>query len=42
LTGRRWRIRQVVQGPDGFLYLGVDRFWLGEDFGMLIRLRPAD
>ncbi len=42
LTGRRWRTRQVVEGPDGFLYLGVDRFWLGEDMGMLIRIRPAD
>lgn len=42
LTGRRWRVREVVQGPDGFLYLGVDRFWLGPDQGMLIRLRPAE
>jgi aldose sugar dehydrogenase len=42
LTGRRWRTRQVVQGPDGFLYLGVDRFWLGEEMGMLIRIRPAE
>ena len=42
LTGRRWRIRQVVQGPDGFLYLGIDRFWLGEESGMLVRLRPVE
>lgn len=42
LTGRKWRTRQVVQGGDGFLYLGVDRFWLGEAMGMLIRIRPAD
>jgi hypothetical protein len=42
LTGRKWRIREVVPGPDGFLYPGVDRFWLGEDRGMLERIRPAD
>ena len=30
----RWRIREVRQGPDGALYLGVDD-------GMLLRLRPA-
>jgi glucose/arabinose dehydrogenase len=42
LTGRKWRTRQVVEGPDGFLYLGVDRFWLGEEMGMLVRIRPAE
>ena len=30
----RWRIREVRQGPDGALYLGVDD-------GLLVRLRPA-
>lgn len=30
----RWRVREVRQGPDGALYLGVDD-------GMLIRLRPT-
>ncbi|MEZ5041307.1 MAG: PQQ-dependent sugar dehydrogenase [Saprospiraceae bacterium] len=33
LTDYPWRIRCVKQGPDGFLYLGVD-------VGMIIRLRP--
>jgi glucose/arabinose dehydrogenase len=32
--GNRWRVRNVVQGPDGYLYLGVDG-------GMVLRLRPA-
>jgi len=31
---RRWRVRSVVQGPDGFLYLGVDG-------GMVVRIRPG-
>jgi glucose/arabinose dehydrogenase len=30
----RWRVREVRQGPDGALYLGVDD-------GMLVRLRPT-
>ena len=30
---RNWRVRQVVQGQDGFLYLGVDG-------GSLLRVRP--
>jgi len=34
LTGPKWRIRVVKQGPDGLLYVGVD------NDGMLIRLRP--
>ncbi len=32
--GIPWRVRAVTQGPDGFLYLGVDT-------GMLLRVRPA-
>jgi len=32
--GNRWRVRNVVQGPDGYLYIGVDG-------GMVLRLRPA-
>ena len=35
LRNFRWRVRVVRQGPDGFLYLGVDE-------GMLVRLRPAE
>jgi glucose/arabinose dehydrogenase len=34
LGERNWRLRNVVQGPDGFIYLGVDG-------GMLVRLSPA-
>jgi glucose/arabinose dehydrogenase len=33
--GTQWRVRAVAQGPDGFLYIGIDS-------GMLLRLRPAD
>ncbi len=32
--GMPWRVRAVAQGPEGFLYLGVDT-------GLLLRLRPA-
>ncbi len=31
--GLAWRVRAVSQGPDGFLYIGVDS-------GMLLRIRP--
>lgn len=34
LSDRGWRIREVRQGPDGFLYLGVES-------GLLVRLRPG-
>ena len=34
LADRKWRVRNVCQGPDGYLYLGVDG-------GMVLRLRPA-
>jgi glucose/arabinose dehydrogenase len=33
--GRSWRVRNVKQGPDGYLYIGVDG-------GMVIRIRPAN
>jgi glucose/arabinose dehydrogenase len=33
--GTPWRVRAVAQGPDGFLYIGIDS-------GMLLRLSPAD
>lgn len=35
LLPQRWRVRLVSQGPDGYLYLGVDE-------GMLLILRPAE
>lgn len=34
LDDRNWRVRFVEQGPDGFLYLGVDD-------GLVVRLRPT-
>jgi len=34
LTTANWRVRAVKQGPDGFIYLGVDN-------GMILRLRPV-
>jgi glucose/arabinose dehydrogenase len=37
LRGRRERIRDVRQGPDGLLYLVTD-----EEAGALLRLEPAD
>ena len=37
LRGRRDRIRDVRQGPDGFLYVLTD-----EDPGALLRIEPAD
>ncbi|MGH7517686.1 MAG: PQQ-dependent sugar dehydrogenase [Gemmatimonadales bacterium] len=33
--GLPWRVRAVAQGPEGFLYLGVDT-------GLLLRIRPAE
>ena len=32
---KKWRVRSVKQGPDGFLYIGVDG-------GMVLRVRPAN
>lgn len=34
LKDLRWRIRSLAQGPDGFLYLGVDQ-------GMIVRIVPG-
>lgn len=34
LRDRGWRIREVRQGPDGFLYLGIES-------GLIARVRPA-
>jgi Glucose/sorbosone dehydrogenases len=34
LRDRGWRIREVRQGPDGFLYLGIES-------GLIARIRPA-
>ena len=33
LLDQKWRVRCVKQGPDGFLYIGVDG-------GMILRIRP--
>lgn len=35
LADRGWRVRSVAQGPDGFLYVGIDG-------GMIVRIRPTD
>ena len=37
LTELRQRIREVREGPDGFLYLLTDE----EDDGALLRIEPA-
>lgn len=31
---KQWRVRSLIQGPDGFIYMGVDG-------GMVLRIRPA-
>jgi glucose/arabinose dehydrogenase len=41
LGEKRWRVRVVQQGPDGFLYLGIEERRDGNG-GMIVRLRPAD
>jgi glucose/arabinose dehydrogenase len=30
---KNWRVRCVRQGPDGFLYLGIDK-------GCIVRIKP--
>ena len=34
LTHQNWRIRTVSQGPDGYVYISIDK-------GMILRLKPA-
>ncbi len=34
LKGMKWRVRNVVQGPDGYLYIGVDG-------GMILKILPG-
>jgi glucose/arabinose dehydrogenase len=34
LKDKKWRVRSVRQGPDDFLYIGVDG-------GMILRIRPG-
>jgi glucose/arabinose dehydrogenase len=34
LKGMQWRVRNVIQGPDGYLYIGVDG-------GMILKILPA-
>lgn len=41
LTEKRWRVRVVQQGPDGFIYLGIDRSSPQATDGKIVRLRPA-
>jgi len=35
LLDRKWRVRDVQQGPDGALYLGIDG-------GLIARITPAN
>jgi glucose/arabinose dehydrogenase len=43
LTELKQRIREVRQGPDGYLYvLTEERAQLGEDNGALLRIEPVD
>ena len=35
LNGQKWRVRVVKQGPDGFIYIAVDK-------GMILRLKPTN
>lgn len=34
-TDQKWRVRSIKEGPDGFLYIGVDK-------GYILRIRPAN
>ena len=40
LLQKRWRVRSVQTGPDGFLYLGVQRTPDGAG-GVIARIRPV-
>jgi glucose/arabinose dehydrogenase len=40
LLERRWRVRVIQQGPDGFIYLGIERSRRDTSDGMIVRLRP--
>ena len=40
LLEKRWRVRAVQTGPDGFLYLGVQRTSDGGG-GVIARIRPV-
>ena len=35
MVEKKWRVRCVRQGPDGFLYLGIDK-------GSIVRIKPKD
>lgn len=41
LSEKRWRVRVVQQGPDGFIYLGIERSSRQAADGMIVRMRPA-
>jgi glucose/arabinose dehydrogenase len=41
LLEKRWRVRVVQQGPDGFIYLGVERSARDASDGLIVRLRPV-
>ncbi len=37
----RWRVRVIQQGPDGFIYLGIERSTPQASDGKIVRLRPG-
>jgi glucose/arabinose dehydrogenase len=41
LTEKRWRVRVIQQGPDGFIYLGIERTHRAARDGKVVRIRPA-
>jgi hypothetical protein len=40
LLEKRWRVRVIQQGPDGFIYLGIQRDADGTG-GVIARIRPV-
>ena len=41
LAEKRWRVRAVQQGLDGFIYLGIERSNQRTADGLIVRLRPV-
>lgn len=41
LLEQRWRVRSIQQGPDGFIYVGIERSARTATDGKVVRIRPA-
>jgi aldose sugar dehydrogenase len=41
LLAERWRVRSICEGPDGFIYLGIERSSVTATDGKVVRIRPA-